>query len=960
MNAVSMSHLVDGVLVLLPAAAQAGIAWQQRAALRAAFPDGRLARRLPHPAVLVSASYALAAVVFQLVRASAGDPPSSLRVFAYVSIDALLILGLAGYVHLARREAQPHSPPSRRWLVAHYGAAAALCLLAAAFPSVIPLPTFAQQLRAYRAAFLAYYMTTTGRLLGHLVGPAGARPGIALFTWGMVLAAGGGILLETAGASGLTAALITSIGLTFAAPFAAGRLLVMVRAMLGLVAVVAVWRIASAGIGALDGLAAAGVRLPGPPPLALAAAAISLLQGLVWGICARRAYWIRQRAAGGAALAGVLTMLLACMAAFSVTNAICWLFAPAPEPIPPWLVALYFLHDWLLLAAAALAIHVAQLLPGDVPAPTGRWVALDYLAAGIVGLASVLFIELASSVSLEQRLRVYVGLQNLYVIAAVVFLGSRLVRFVRPGRVWRPGQGILGTSFSRFDVLVFRLVIAGVAAGWMLSLPSQPPGWAPTPLRVALTAITGTAALFPVALRALGEVVRVVLGTVVVLALATATYVGIETIVAPVVGVGLDRLGVGLAAAALALAFVPLQAWLRGALERTIFRRSQRRRERLQAFLHELPPELGTLECSRRAVAALVNVLRCPWAAVLLGSGECLSSGTLTSGTLERAWLRVSRIDARLERPLVGYELATLPLPMRETLAEAGVTAVLPLRSPRRYWGHLVVTAGLLATAFGDEDLEVAEAFADQLALILDTTELLERSVSVERSLAHAEKLAAVGETAARIAHDIRNPVTAARSLAQQLAREPAGAFHGELQVIVEELDRVERQVADLLRFTRREDLRFESVDLGALAQATVRQLRPRLRAAGVAVSLDLEPTVVVRADRERIRQLIVNLVENAADALCDAPLRELSLRVATMNGSATLRVSDTGPGVSVDALSHLFEPFFSLKPHGTGLGLAIAKRTVDAHGGRISAAVRPGGGMVFDVDLPAVSGDAA
>src|SRR5262249_9344188 len=174
---------------------------------------------LPHPAVLLAASYALAAVIYHLVPGTVGEPPSGLGVLADVSIDTLLIIGLAGYVHLLRKETHPPSPPSRRWLAAHYGSAAALCLLAASFSDVIPLPTFAQQLHAYQATFLAYYMTTAGRLLGYLVGPAGARPGTALFAVGMALEAGGWILLEVAGAPGLIPPLLPSIAPALPAPF---------------------------------------------------------------------------------------------------------------------------------------------------------------------------------------------------------------------------------------------------------------------------------------------------------------------------------------------------------------------------------------------------------------------------------------------------------------------------------------------------------------------------------------------------------------------------------------------------------------------------------------------------------------------------------------------------------------------------------------------------------------------
>src|SRR5262249_3057912 len=163
--------------------------------------------------------------------------------------------------------------------------------------------------------------------------------------------------------------------------------------------------------------------------------------------------------------------------------------------------------------------------------------------------------------------------------------------------------------------------------------------------------------------------------------------------------------------------------------------------------------------------------------------------------------------------------------------------------------------------------------FAAQLALVLNSADLLARAIAVERSLAHAEKLAAVGETAARIAHEIRNPVTAARSLAQQLARDPAAPANVEhAGLILAELAGVERQVATLLRFSRRDEFRFEAVDLGDLATTTVERFRGRCEAAGVALDIDARAGVIARADREKLRQVLLNLVDNALDALDGAP----------------------------------------------------------------------------------------
>jgi signal transduction histidine kinase len=125
-----------------------------------------------------------------------------------------------------------------------------------------------------------------------------------------------------------------------------------------------------------------------------------------------------------------------------------------------------------------------------------------------------------------------------------------------------------------------------------------------------------------------------------------------------------------------------------------------------------------------------------------------------------------------------------------------------------------------------------------------------------------------------------------------------------------------------------------------------------RLRAAGVEVAVASRASVIARADREKVRQVLVNLIENALDAMAGRGGR-LSIDIGHANGSASVRVTDSGPGLPADALPHLFEPFFSLKPDGTGLGLAIARRTLEAHGGRIEAVPVAGAGLSLRFELP-------
>jgi len=452
--------------------------------------------------------------------------------------------------------------------------------------------------------------------------------------------------------------------------------------------------------------------------------------------------------------------------------------------------------------------------------------------------------------------------------------------------------------------------------------------------------------------RDLADALRGFVTVATMLAATAAVYFGARALGERLGDRELGRLVDLAAVLTMVLTVMPLRSWMGTAVDRLVFRRSRQRWAEVHAFLQTLPLEAGVVECCRRALTELARAMQLRGAAMLFGDGEVVAHGALSLAPLERVWPRWSRA---LPPYTFGWtRLRDLPLPLIEALLEARVIAIVPILSPRRLWGHIVMSTDLLRASFNDEDDQAVDGVAAQLARVLDGAELLARALAVERSLAHAAKLAAIGELAARIAHDIRNPVTAARSLAQQLAAEAASPFAAEHGLILEELERVERLVAALLRFARREEFRFEPVDLGELVRATLEHFRPRLERARIGVEVEAADGLVARADREKMRQVLVNLIENAMDALEDIPDgRRLALAVLATNGTATVRVTDSGTGIAPDALPHLFEPFFSRKAKGTGLGLAIARRTVEAHGGRIAVSRPPRTGTTFDIELP-------
>lgn len=231
----------------------------------------------------------------------------------------------------------------------------------------------------------------------------------------------------------------------------------------------------------------------------------------------------------------------------------------------------------------------------------------------------------------------------------------------------------------------------------------------------------------------------------------------------------------------------------------------------------------------------------------------------------------------------------------------------------------------------------------------------VDREVRREKVAAHTEKQATIDELSATIAHEIRNPVAAAKSLVQQMAEDPLSTDNVEYaKVALEELDRVERQVSHLLKYAKEEEYSFGRVNLVAVVESALTQMRARLESGGVRIGRSYGNNSIVLADGERLRQVFSNILDNAIDALVpvsEAPRIDVSIE--SDGRRATVRLRDNGCGIPADRIDRIFNPFFTTKEHGTGLGMAIAKKIVEAHEGSIDVVSEAGRGTEFLVTLP-------
>ncbi len=226
--------------------------------------------------------------------------------------------------------------------------------------------------------------------------------------------------------------------------------------------------------------------------------------------------------------------------------------------------------------------------------------------------------------------------------------------------------------------------------------------------------------------------------------------------------------------------------------------------------------------------------------------------------------------------------------------------------------------------------------------------------LEIEEQLRRADRLSAMGELSAGMAHEVRNPLASIKGTAEILRDgiDSSDKKYEFAQILVREVDRLENVVRDFLRFAKPDKGVLEEVRICAAMDDVIGLIRQQAIKTGVEIEVDCSETLpLISGNFEQLKQAFLNFVLNALQVMPDGG--RLTIKGEVKQNFVRVGFADTGPGIPEELQGRVFNPFYTTRQEGTGLGLAITHRIIDAHGGRISLDSRPGEGATFTVELP-------
>jgi signal transduction histidine kinase len=286
-----------------------------------------------------------------------------------------------------------------------------------------------------------------------------------------------------------------------------------------------------------------------------------------------------------------------------------------------------------------------------------------------------------------------------------------------------------------------------------------------------------------------------------------------------------------------------------------------------------------------------------------------------------------------------------------------------PLVAGGKSLGIIVVDNPQSGKMVNLNDLRFLQLFANQAGMAIENSMLYSRIEETHSSLrearerlVHGERLAAIGEMAANLVHELKNPLVTIGGFAARLVKSlpDESREHHYADTIVKEVCRLEKMLSDVLAFSRKPTICYNTCDLGEILQDCFDSCATTLEDQGIQLIANLgDVHWQLLGDAHQLKQVFLNLILNACEVMPEGGIISVKVESQPRKKNVVLiRIADTGGGIPPEMLSQIFNPFFTTKRHGTGLGLAIANRILLNHNGRIEAA-NEASGAVFSVTLP-------
>jgi two-component system NtrC family sensor kinase len=339
-----------------------------------------------------------------------------------------------------------------------------------------------------------------------------------------------------------------------------------------------------------------------------------------------------------------------------------------------------------------------------------------------------------------------------------------------------------------------------------------------------------------------------------------------------------------------------------------------------------------------------------------LPSDETTDSLNLTEDAALIRWLQHNN-DALVRDELGRNESAATVAELDSELKRLKVTVCIPMILEKQVIGLIALGPKASGEMFFVSDLKVLETLAAEIALALKYRRM-------EDQILRKNKLIELGTIAAGVAHEIRNPLASIRTFAQLLPdKHDDPEFKEEFsKLVLKDVDRITKVVESMLAFARPAQVSIADHSATEIVEEAVLLTAPRLKNKRIELTKQFHEKPVLRVDKQQILQVLVNLINNAADVLPEQGKIWVATGVRGLNGTnggaggekfAVIEVADNGPGIPASVRNRVFDPFFTTKKEGTGLGLSISQKIARDHGGIITVSSVEGKGTTFQINLP-------